>query len=90
MAQYKGREVLIVRELPHPNGDQVTIEHKDLSLGTEIVPRNEVTLSSKEMEEVKKARETNGSSTEFNVSVEKKHTGIMVAPVTNRPKKEAL
>lgn len=80
MATYKGREVSIVRELPHPNGDQVTIEHKDLSLGTEIVPRNEVTLSPKEMEEVKKQREVNLTSTEFNVTVEKKHTGTMTAP----------
>lgn len=80
MATYKNREVSIVKELPHPNGDQVAIEHKDLSLGTEIVPRKEVTLSPKEMEEVKKARENNGSSTEFNVVVEKKHTGTMTAP----------
>lgn len=80
MATYKGREVMIVKELPHPNGDQVTIEHKDLALGKEIVPRNEVTLSPEEMDEVKKTREGNNASTEFNISVEKKQTGSLTLP----------
>jgi len=80
MATYKGREVTIVKELPHPNGDQVTIEHKDLALGIEIVPRKDVTLSQKEMDEVKKAREASLTSTEFKIAVDKKHTGTSVAP----------
>lgn len=80
MATYKGRQVSIVRELPHPNGDQVTIEHKDLSLGREIVPRNEVTLSPEEMKEVSKKREANNNSTEFKIAVEKTPTGVMLAP----------
>lgn len=84
MATYKGRQVSIVKELPHPNGDQVEVEHKDLSLGKEIVPRNEVTLSPEEMKEVNKKREANNNSTEFKISVDKTHTGTMTAP-----KKEA-
>lgn len=86
MATYKGREVTIIKELPHPNGDLVSIEYKDLALGTEIVPRKEVTLSQKEMQEVKKQREDNLTSTEFKIEVEKTHTGTMIAP----KKKEAL
>lgn len=76
MAKYKNREVTILKELPHPNGDQVEIEHKDLNVGKEIVPRKDVTLSQEEMGEVLKAREANTASSEFKVElVEKKSTG---------------
>lgn len=48
MATYKGREVEIVKDLPHPQGDQVVILHKDLSLGQEIVQKKDVLINAAE------------------------------------------
>lgn len=53
MAKYKNREVHIIQEIPHAQGDQVMIEHKELMGQREIVPKNQIVLSKEE----KKAKE---------------------------------
>lgn len=53
MAKYKNREVIVVQEIPHTQGDQVLIEHLELMGQREIVPMNQVILTKEE----KKAKE---------------------------------
>lgn len=48
MAKYKNREVIVVQEIPHAQGDQVVIEHKELNGQRETVPMNQVVLSKEE------------------------------------------
>lgn len=57
MAKYKNREVQIVREIPHPQGDQVLIEHRELAGQSEIVPRNQVVVTKDELKAQQKIRE---------------------------------
>lgn len=57
MAKYKNREVTIVREIPHAQGDQVEIEHKELSGQKEVVPRNQVVVTKEELKAQQKHRE---------------------------------
>lgn len=57
MATYKGREVRILREIPHAQGDQVAIEHLGIPTLNEVVPRNQVVISKAEMDQIKKERE---------------------------------
>lgn len=57
MAKYKNREVLIIREIPHSEGDQVVIEHLELPGQRETVPMSQVVVSKDEMEAQKKRRE---------------------------------
>lgn len=81
MAKYKNRNVRIVEELPHPNGDQCKIEHLDLAnLGQEIVSRKDVIVSPEELEAIKTSRNPT-TSNDFKVElVEKKHTGTLTVP----------
>lgn len=48
MAKYKNREVTVVQEVPHAQGDQVVIEHQELNGLRETVPMNQVTLTKEE------------------------------------------
>jgi hypothetical protein len=57
MARYKGREVRILREIPHTEGDQVAIEHIEFPTLNEIVPRSQVVVTKEEMDAFKKQRE---------------------------------
>lgn len=57
MAKYKNREVIIVREIPHSQGDQVEIEHLELQGQREIVPRNQVVVTKEELKAQQKVRE---------------------------------
>lgn len=57
MAKYKNREVVVVQEMPHAQGDQVLIEHKELLGQTEIVPLKDVVFTKAEKDAVLKARE---------------------------------
>lgn len=76
MAIYKGREVEIVNMLPHPAGDQVVINHKELALGTEIVLKKDVTLTSED--EVKEAKEASDKSNDFKIEVEVKKDNTVI------------
>lgn len=68
MAKYKNREVRVVGELPHPNGDLVRIEHLEPGVsGTEIVPRNQVWVSDTEKKEIDKKRASDLEYTDFKV-----------------------
>lgn len=51
MPKYKNRDVKILKELPHPQGDQVQIEHLELYGQTEIVPKNQLLFTLKEKKE---------------------------------------
>lgn len=68
MAQYKGREVEILKDLPHPQGDQVLVRHKELSLGQEIVMKKDVTVSEQEKKAFEKSLEDR--SNDFKIDVE--------------------
>lgn len=67
MATYKGREVRILREIPHAQGDQVAIEHLDSPTLNEVVPRNQVVISQAEMDQIKKEREQRAKELEGSV-----------------------
>lgn len=58
MAKYKNREVLLLEELPHPNGPLARIEHKEPGVsGIEIVPKGQVWVSEDELKKIKEVRE---------------------------------
>lgn len=57
MAKYKNREVRILREIPHAEGDQVAIEHLELPGQSEIVPRGQVIVTKDELKALQKTRE---------------------------------
>lgn len=67
MAKYKGREVRIVREIPHAEGDQVAIEHLELLGQTEVVPRNQVVVTKEELKAAQKAREDRAKELEKSI-----------------------
>lgn len=68
MAKYRNREVRVIEELPHPNGEQVRIEHVEPGVsGFEIVPRNQVYITPDELKVIKEAREKAKENTEFKV-----------------------
>lgn len=67
MAKYKNREVTVVQEVPHAQGDQVVIEHKELQGLRETVPMNQVYLTkdekkAKEDERAKREKLLNGEN----------------------------
>lgn len=66
MAKYKNREVTIVKEIPHAQGDQVVIEHKELSGQLETVPMNQVVLSKDEKKAKDNERAERAKSQEAN------------------------
>lgn len=66
MAKYKNREVTIIQELPHPQGDLVQIEHKEPgTMGTEIVSRSQVYLNKDEMKLIEDKRKEASKITDF-------------------------
>lgn len=67
MATYKGREVRILREIPHAEGDMVAIEHLDTPTLNEVVPRNQVVISQEEMDQKKKEREQRAKEMEHSI-----------------------
>lgn len=75
MAKYKNREVNIVQEIPHTQGDQVLIEHLELMGQREIVPMNQVVLTkeekkAKEDERAKRAKEDQTNPNDYRVEGE--------------------
>lgn len=69
MAKYKNREVHVLEELPHPNGTQVRIEHREPGVsGFEVVPKGQVWVSEDELKTIKEVREkTINADNEFKV-----------------------
>lgn len=75
MAKYKNREVVIVQEIPHTQGDQVLIEHLELMGQREIVPMNQIVLTkdekkAKEDERAKRAKEAGVDQNDYRVEGE--------------------
>ncbi len=68
MAKYKNREVRVLRELPHPNGDQVEVEHLEPGVtGKEIVPVSQVWVSKDEKKAIDDQRKKVTNENDFRV-----------------------
>lgn len=83
MAKYKGREVRIVRELSHPTGDQVEVEHMEPgTAGKEIVPVSHVTVSKAEKKAIDDQRAKLTSPNDFRVEGEKYDSPVVLDSVS--------
>lgn len=77
MAKYKGREVVIVKDLPNALGDQVLIEHKEQGLGQEIVAKKEVTVSAEEKKNFEETLVDNSNDFKVELTEVKKNSTIL-------------
>lgn len=68
MAKYRNREVEVIEELRHPNGDLVRIEHREPGVtGSEIVPVSQVWVSEDEKKNIDKLRDQRRSANDFRI-----------------------